>query len=432
MKDEGQMGKDMNDRVDQKIFYGWWVVASGFVLLFLFAGAGFYSFSIFIKPLEEHFGWSRSAISLAMSIYLLVHGVCGPFVGHLVETRGPKKVMTLFAVGTGAVFILISFTPSLWFFYGAYALLSIMTTGIGFIPVSSVLARWFVRRRGTAIGMAMVGISTGGLTMAPVIGMINAVYGWRLSFMVLGCLVWILALPITLFVVKGSPDDMGLTPDGNASGTSWNGPGEMDEQGWPWRPAFRSRAFFWIVLTFFLAPLGQMGVLQHQVPIIFEIGVSQAAAASALGFTAGLGGLGKLSFGWISERIPFRYTAMICFGLQAVGVLILFSADTLSMVWVHVLLFGFAMGGIVVLLPMVVSHFFGLPSFGVLMGTISFSQALGAASGAYLSGIIYDYSGSYDNALLFYIAVYLTSILTIFLAGKPRPYEGQRDPQRSP
>ena len=113
---------------------------------------------------------------------------------------------------------------------------------------------------------------------------------------------------------------------------------------------------------------------------------------------------------------------MICFGLQALGVLILYSAGSLSAVWAYVLMFGFAMGGIIVLLPMVVSHFFGLPSFGIIMGVISFSQAIGSASGAYLSGVIYDYFGSYDYGLMFYIGVYLTAIVTIFLAGKPQSY----------
>lgn len=165
-----------------------------------------------------------------------------------------------------------------------------------------------------------------------------------------------------------------------------------------------------------------MGVLQHQVPIITQIGISQAAAATALGVTAGLGGLGKLSFGWISEKIPFHFAAMICFGLQALGSYVLYSADSLAMVWVHVLMFGFSMGGVIVLLPMVVSHFFGLPSFGIIMGTISFAQAIGSASGAYLSGVIYDYFGDYQYALIFYIGVFLTAILTIILAGRPKTY----------
>jgi sugar phosphate permease len=422
---------------ERGIFYGLWVVAGCFVLLFLFAGAGFYSFSIFIKPLEADFGWSRSAISLAMSIYMIVHGIAGPFVGHATETYGPRKVMTLFALMSGACFVLVSFVSSLWSFYLAYALLSVGTTGIGFIPVSSVLARWFVRRRGTAIGFAMVGIAAGGLVMAPLVSLIISEWGWRAAFVFMGLLVWLLGLPVTLFVVKGSPAEMGLLPDGDEPEAgaapdpqappepAGSSPATQElEQGWPLRAAVRTSTFFWIATAFFLGPLAQMGMLQHQVPLIVEAGISQAMAATALGLTAGLGGLGKLCFGRISEMVPFRFAVMLCFGLQALGVLVLFNAQGIAMVWIYVALFGFAMGGVIVLLPLAVGHFFGLAAFGVIMGTLSLILALGNASGALISGLIYDFLGSYHYAMIAYMCLYLVAILCIFLSGEPRKYPG--------
>lgn len=420
-----------------RVFYGVWVVAGCFVLLFLFAGAGFYSFSIFIEPLENEFGWNRSAISLAMSIYMLVHGLAGPFVGHATETHGPRKVMTLFALLSGGCFMLVSFVSSLWSFYLAYALLSLATTGIGFIPVSSVLARWFVRRRGTAIGVAMVGIAAGGLVMAPLVSLIISQLGWRAAFVLMGLLVWLLALPMTLFVIKGSPAELGLLPDGDepkgeaapdlhappARHGSSSATGELGE-GWPLRAAVRTSTFFWIAAAFFLGPLAQMGMLQHQVPLIVEAGISQAMAAAALGLTAGLGGLGKLCFGRISEVVPFRFAIMLCFGLQALGVLVLFNAENIAMVWVYVSIFGFAMGGVIVLLPLAVGHFFGLTAFGVIMGTLSLILALGNASGALISGVIYDLLGSYHYAMIAYMCLYAIATVCIFLTGKPRPYPG--------
>jgi sugar phosphate permease len=434
----------LHDNVKKKIdrdkgaFYGVWIVVGCFVLLFLFAGAGFYSFSIFIKPLEEDFGWSRSAISLAMSIYMILHGVAGPFVGHAVETYGPKKVMTLFALLSGAAFVLVSFTSSLWYFYLAYSLLSLSTTGIGFIPVSSVLARWFIRRRGTAIGFAMVGISVGGLVMAPLVGFFISQFGWRMAFVFLGLLAWLLALPVTLFVMKGSPAEVGLLPDGDEPGAGADSdphvsaarhvgaPSVTEQEGWPLRAAVRTRAFFWIATTFFLGPVAQMGMLQHQAPLLGEAGVSETMANMGVGLTAGLGGLGKLGFGRISEIVPFRYAIMLCFGLQALGVFVLFNAESTAMVWVYVAVFGFAMGGVIVLLPLVVAHFFGLAAFGVLMGTVSLILALGNASGALLSGLIYDSLGSYHYAMIVYMCLYLIAASSIFLAGKPRQYAGPR------
>lgn len=421
----------VEDKPQRKIFYGIWIIAGCFVLLFLFAGAGFYSFSIFIKPLEEQFGWSRGAISLTMSIYMLLHGIVGPLVGHLTETYGPKRIMTLFALGSGTCFILVSFTPALWYFYMSYALLAVVNSGIGFIPVSSLIARWFIRRRGTAIGAAMVGISVGGFVLSPIIGQITYHFGWRVSYVFLGLLVWLLAVPVTLFVIKGSPLEMGLMPDGDTPASpnklhgtleSANRPVTAEQEGWPIREAFKTRSFFWILATFFLAPLAQMGVLQHQVPLIVDAGISEASAAAALGLTAGLGGLGKLSFGRISEILPFRYTAMICFGLQALGVFVLLNARSMPMIWLYVVIFGFAMGGVIVLLPLVVGHFFGLAAFGVIMGAVTLAQSLGNSSGTLISGLIYDLLGGYNYALIAYIGIYLSAIMTIFMAGKPKPF----------
>ena len=415
----------------KKPFYGIWIVAGGFVLLFLFAGAGFYSFSIFIEPLEETFGWSRAQISLTMSIYMIIQGIIAPLIGYLTERFGPQKVMTISALGSGASFVLVSFTQTLWYFYAGYALLSITTAGIGFIPVSSLLARWFVRRRGTAIGAAMVGIAAGGLIVTPFVGLLNIHFSWRFSFVFLGLLTWVLSLPITFFVMKGSPAEKGLLPDGDApqspgvsvaspegEAASLDGPG----QGWPLRAALKTSSFYWIAITFFLAPLAQIGILQHQVPLIVEAGISQATAAVALGLTAGFGGLGKLSFGRISEILPFRYAAALCFGLQAFSILILLNARSLFLIWSYVAVFGFSMGGVVVLFPLAVGQFFGLTAFGVLVGIISMLESFGCSAGAFISGLIYDYLGSYHYALIAYFIIYIMSIVTIFLAGKPKPY----------
>jgi sugar phosphate permease len=422
----------MKKREDKKggIFYGIWIAAAGFVLLFLFAGAGFYSFSIFIKPFEETFGWSRAAVSFAMSLYMILQGVCGPLVGYLTEKYGPKRVMTAFAAGAGAAFILVSFTYTLWFFYLAYALLSITTTGIGFIPVSRLLTRWFIRRRGTAIGFTMVGISAGGFVMAPVVGMMNAYLSWRASYVFLGLLVWLLAVPLTLFVIKASPSEMGLRPDGDGpeavEGSNEFQDGQpvpnVEEEGWPLKPALKTRTFWWVALTYLLAPMAQGGVLNHQVPLVTEAGLAPTAAAMAMGITAGMGGLGKLSFGRLSESLPFHYVAMACFGMQALAIFMLLLIQSSTMVWIYVVLYGFGMGGIVVLLPLVVGHFFGLAAFGTIMGTVAFIQGIGSSSGGLISGMIYDYVGNYRYALILFGGIYLSAIATILMAGKPKPY----------
>ena len=414
------------------VFYGWRVVGACFALLFLFAGAGFYSFSIFIRPLEESMGWSRAAISLTMSIYFMVSGLVGPLVGRWVQSRGPKRVMMVSAVASGAFFMAASLTRSLGYFYAVYGLLAMANCGVGIIPVSTILSQWFDRRRGTAIGLAMVGISAGGFVLTPVVGLINERFGWQASFLFLGLLVWAVALPVVWFVIRGTPMELGLAPDGRepespALPSSGRGLAPAALRGWKLRAALRTRAFWGVSGAFFLAPMAMMGVLQHQVPLLVESGLSQSAAALAMGVTAGMGGLGKVGFGRIAEFVPFRYVATLCFALQAVGVLIVLGGPPPALIWAYVLLFGFSMGGVIVLIPLSVGHFFGLASFGVILGAVMLAQAVGNSVGAYASGLIHDLFGSYDYALTLFFGVYLAAIAAIWSAGRPRdPHNEQR------
>ena len=414
---------------NRKVFYGWWQVGACFFLLFLTSGAGFYSFGIFIKPLEEAFGWSRTSISLTMTISFVLGGIVAPVIGRWADTYGPKKIMPLSALAFGVCLLLGSFTNSLWYFYAIYALMAVGQAGMAAVPISTVLARWFVRRRGTAIAIAMVGIAAGGLVLAPLVGLITSHFGWRVSFVFLGLLVWAVALPITLFVIRGSPAEMGLLPDGDepvttvdplpASQTATS-VAAAAPRGWALATVLRTGAFKWTAAAFALAAMAQLGVLQHQVPFITDIGISESAAATALGLTAGMGGLGKLCFGRLSEILPVRYVAALSFGLQALGVLILLNTHTMAMVWVYVIVFGFGMGGIAVLLPLIVGELFSLAYFGVLFGALALAQTPGAAIGPVISGMTHDHLGTYHPAFIGFIGVYMAAIVAVLLARKPK------------
>jgi sugar phosphate permease len=408
---------------DSKIYYGWYIVAACFLLCFMFAGAGFYSFSIFIAPIERQFGWSRAAISLTMSIYLVTGGLMGPVFGRLIEHFGPRRIMLVCAMGAGACFLLVSLTRWLWYFYVVYALLAAMVCGMGVVPVSALLSNWFDRRRGTAIGISMVGISAGGLLLAPMVGVVTSYFGWQASFIVIGLMVWGIALPAVFFIVRDHPAQKGLAGKDDAC----NDPDTVRDVGqacgqavgWQAKAAFRTRAFWYVFAAFFLAPMAQMGVLQHQVPMIMDTGMSQAAASMALGVTAGVGGLGKLSFGRMSDIWPFHYVILLCFGLQALSVLFLIFTRSPAGAWVYAVCFGFSMGGVIVLLPLVVGHFWGLLSYGVLLGVLWVANSLGGALGTFASGLVYDCTGNYLYALYLFAGAYLIAIASFFLAGKP-------------
>jgi len=408
------------------LFYGWYIVAACFLLCMLFAGAGFYSFSIFIRPLEAQFGWSRGAIAMTMSIYLVVSGLAGLPIGKFIGRFGPKAVMTVCALGSGACFLMVSLTFSLWYFYLVYGVLAVMVCGIGVIPVSSLMTNWFSRLRGTATGITMVGVSTGGLVLAPLVGMITARFGWNMAFVVIGLAVWIIALPTVRLVIREHPREMGLLPDGRTGAEApadehFDGDPPPAAEGRPADEVFRTRRFWFIFASFFLASLSQMGILQHQVPMLMELaGTTEATAAAALGLTAGVGGAGKICFGRISDTWPFRSVVALCFGLQAAAVGMLLFFEFPAMVWIYTAVFGFSMGGIIVLMPLVVGHYWGIVSYGVLLGAIWIANHLGGAIGTYINGLAYDFTASYRFPLYLFLAAYVLSVIVFFLAGKAR------------
>lgn len=400
-------------RCSYRTYYGWYIVAAGFVILFCFAGSGFYSFGVFIKPLENEFGWSRSAIALTISIYLLINGCVSPFIGRLVQSIGAKKVMLFGASGAGLCFVLVSFIQDILCLYILYALLAVHLVAMGYIPVSTVIAGWFERNRGTAIGLAYMGLAAGGFVYAPLIGHINVTYGWRTSFVFLGILIWVVAIPLSIFIIREKAEDRDTVFSEKISF------GKRTENSIALKDALLTSSFWGIVLTFFWGAMAQMAVLQHQVAIMAEKEISYGLAAAALGLTSGMGGVGKFCFGRMADLFPIRWVVTSSYLLQCLGILILLNVGSNLTIWIYAMIFGFGMGGILVLQPLGVGQFFGLKSFSVLLGIISLGQSCGAAIGAYSAGLIYDHFHQYHPALITFLIIYSLAMTSILTTGKP-------------
>ncbi len=140
-----------------KVFYGYWIVVAAFFCVFIWAGYGFYAFSLFVKPLEADFGWGRGGIMAASAIFFLVTGVASPFIGRLVDRYGAGKVISIGAFVGGLGFILLSLMNSLWYFYGSYIVVAVGMTAAGPVPATAVVSNWFKKRRGTTIGIMSSG-----------------------------------------------------------------------------------------------------------------------------------------------------------------------------------------------------------------------------------------------------------------------------------
>lgn len=401
------------------LYRGWWVVIASVVILTVVFGVGFYSFGIFFKPLTTEFGWGRAAVSGAMSLFTLLWGLSAPLGGRLSDRFGPKKVMLLSAIPFGASFLLLSRIQNIWQLYIFYSILAFTYGGLSLVPISKMVNRWFQSQKGLAMGITFSGVSLGGLIFAPIVGYVVDVLGWRQAYTVLGIGSWVILLPtITLFITDGPPllsatkfetvKVNGAVPAGSVNASSIT-------PVWTTRKMLRSSVFWGISMSFFLVNLGQIAVLTHEVPFLIDTGITPVIAASILGFTSGLGILGKLIAGYMADRMSRLSITVVSFVLQAVGLFMLMEARNIFMIWAFVIVFGMSIGSTAVVRPLMVNKYFGEATFGAVYGWIEFTRLLGATIGPFFAGWVYDVTQSYTWAFIPFMIFFVLGILPLAL-----------------
>jgi MFS family permease len=410
------------------IFYGWWIVAVCLLVLLVHAGIGFYSFSVLNKTLQEAFNTGRATISGAVSLYMLMTGLTAPFVGKLTDRYGPKKVVLWGALISGAAFLLLNRADAVWHLYVLFMVAGVGMGGAGIVPVSVAVSNWFTRRRGLAIGVAMSGIGLGALLVTLLTSYLVDAFGWRVTFFALGAVAWVFVIPATMLIMKTRPQDMGLLPDGAKPAAIEVAPAveiarataNPEPAAYTLSTALRSPTMWSIMVAAFFIGMAITGVLLHEHAFFTDRGISMASAGVMLAVTGGTGGIGKLTFGFLADRILPRHGLMISLALQILAVVILLFTEGTAMMWVFVIVFGFGMGGNIALQPLLTTQFFGLASFGAIFGGVAMALSIGTAVGPFLSGLIFDVSGSYRLAFIIFIVGYTIALAALILARKPK------------
>ncbi|KKL65810.1 hypothetical protein LCGC14_2151270, partial [marine sediment metagenome] len=195
-------------------FYGWWILAGSVVAMALGSGVSFWSFGLYIEPLETEFGWSRTEVTLGFSVSLLVSGLIGPLVGRWVDARGPRSAIVVGATLTGATYLLLATTSELWQWYAYQSINAVFRQLMFFIPFQALISRWFDRRRGIALGILGTGFSLGGFVVVPLMRVVIDAYGWDGSFIFSGIVTVAVLVPMGLLLVRNSPADIGAAVDG--------------------------------------------------------------------------------------------------------------------------------------------------------------------------------------------------------------------------
>ncbi|MDE0282942.1 MAG: MFS transporter [Gammaproteobacteria bacterium] len=429
----------MTDR-PARIFYGWWNVATGFVGMgSSYAMFTIFAFGVFVKPLADEFGWTRGELSFAITMTNFAVVLASPSLGFIIDRFGVRRVLILSVIMMGlTVASMALLSASIWHFYALYFLIPFL--GAGTLPqsYSRVLIAWFERRRGIALGISLSGFGVGAMLVPVVAQLMIDNYGWRMAYAGFGAAVLALALPMVVFVLRESPAEMGLKPDGRPAGNAGDdnsvvsvahsGDGGIKSTpavpGLSCREAARTRSFWLILVSFMLVGIGITSVIAHLVPLLTDRGVAPADAALymsslALGLIAG-----RVLAGFLMDYFFAPYVAA-CFllGLLA-GIVILASGTAGVPVFAAAVLVGMATGSEISEIAYICSRYFGPRAFGLIYGLMFSAFQLGSMAGSPLMGLYHDHAGNYAGALWVVAALVAVGTVLIVLLG-PYPDELQ-------
>jgi MFS family permease len=400
-----------------------WIVLAGLTVSMLTASGIRAVFGVYIKPMENEFGWSRGALSGAAAISLLLLGAAGPFWGRFADRLGPRRTIgiALSILGIGAVGS--AFVQQLWHLYVTSSLMALGAGGAALTTGSAVITRWFEGRRGLAMGLAGAAMSAGQLVVIPLATGLTLAYGWRSSFVWLGAGLFVLVLPIAMALIRNDPEERGLAPYG-ATGhpqTSAQVAAAVRAGRVGFAEASRVPQFWLLMATFFVCGYTSNGmVLTHFMPHALEHNFTELQASTALGVMGAMNILGTIGSGWICDRFGRRGPLAFYYfmrGLSLIFLLYVWNAPSLH-VWAAI--FGLNYISTVPPTTTLTANIFGRFSVGELSGWIFFAHQVGSALGAALAGWIYEWTGTYSPAFVSAAAMgILAGVLALMIREEP-------------
>ena len=416
-------------------FYGWLLVAIAFVTMGVGVNART-AFSLLFPAILDELGWDRGVTAGAFSFGFLVSAVVTPFVGRLMDLRGPRIVIELGVITMGSGLILAGLIRQPW---QLYLTLGALAGGgvncLAYTGQSLYLTNWFVRRRGLALSIAFSGVGLGSITILPWLGRLIETAGWRSACVSLGILLLVLLGPLNL-LLKRRPEDLGLLPDGLISGrASPDHAANVVDRAWAavdWTlgRALRTRRFWWLAAGYFCGLFSWYAVQVHQTKYLIEIGFEPSEAAWALGLVSLVAVPGQIILGHLSDRIGREWVWMIGnlgFVICYLALIGLQTAPTPALLYVMVLAQGTLGYGLTSVMGPIPAEIFEGRHYGAIFGTVMVAAILGGAAGPWIAGVLHDAAGTYSMAFWIAIGCSLTSILAIWLAapGKVRAVAGR-------
>jgi MFS family permease len=412
-------------------YYGWVIVAVSLLTLLMAYGI-WWSFPLFYVSMLKEFGWSRAGTAAIFTVGSIVYGFGSFPAGALIDRLGPRKLLPLASLTVAAGCLVSAAAVEKWHFYVAYGIfMGIGTICMGYVPIAALISNWFIQRRGTAMGIALMGNVAPPLLAFPVQELISLV-GWRNAYLVLAAALLTAIVPLTLFFMRTRPQELGLEADGGPArqaldrgkkrGAGARGSPEVVNREWvetEWRLGNSLKTFqFWALTGVMLTlGIGSGTIMGHLVAMVVDLGRSREVAAFIFSLAGLIAAAGRLS-GFLSDRVGREITFTLLTSLHIVSVFALLIFLKNAQVWplyVYAVAFGFGYGLCSPTLGAGAADLFIGRSFGRILGFSNIAYGVGQGIGAWAAGMVFDSTGSYDWAVRITIPVYALMGLSYWL-----------------
>jgi len=415
-----------NKHLTPRFFYGWYIVGVGFIGDFMAVGMGPIALGVFLRPMRMALGWSFTKISTAFAIQGVLSMLLGPIVGLLLDRFGARPVMAFGAIVAGTGLILMGFVQHLWQFYVLFAVIGALgLQEAGHMATSVAVSKWFVRKLGRALAISSLGVPTGAVVVAPLTGILIFLLGWRGAWAALGLILLVVLLPPVLLLVRRSPEDMGLFPDGedpaSPSAESRRGTGPIinpAESDWTLTAALATGTLWILILASNLGGLTRSTLNIHLINYIQDLGQPASVASFIFSMTYVGSILSRAVYGFALERVPVRYCLAGNLLGQSLGLLFLMVLPFPFGVLPFILGNGLFGGGFGFISSYAWANYYGRRFLGSIRGVHRMFMISNLA-GPVFAAIVRDLTGSYQSAFFVVIFMGMASAFLMLQAKRP-------------
>ena len=418
-----------------RIFYGWVIVAVMWLVNFSTMATGNLSFGLFVIPMGADLGMNRSQFGWAVTTRRMAAGLSSYFVGRLIDRYGSRVLIPVSGLIIGVGLIVLSQANSPWQVIAIFGVLGM--TGLAApqnIMTSVPVAKWFQRKRGVALALAVSGVGIGGVFFLPFTQMLLGNVGWRTTWMVMAVVFMAMSVPLSAIFLRRHPEDIGLEVDGKPPNRLENNPagsaGSLapEERSWTVREAFRTVTMWKLLLAFALAGIAQGGTSVHRIPYWIENGFDPQIVSYSFAGDAGGAATMALFAGWMADRVPIRVIAVGSFSGLALAMGFALIGRNEFFLFASGITFGLSVGAGMIVHSYIFAAYFGRAFLGSIRGIVLPVMLISAGLGAPLVGYIHDGTGNYVSSWWMIVSLNLLAALIISSATKPLPPVVKEDP----